>query len=138
MAWRYVEIKGLHGAKKDEKVCAVYPNSYKNVSGSKTDEKMKKAAEDAKKGKCKLVVWRNCEEAEEKPKVKNVIKGHLSHEDIERITIIDTTKLTAIYAGKTENWINVRDCMKEYKSEVENMEVIKSEVNCGCQLFVFV
>lgn len=71
-------------------------------------------------------------------RVKNVIKGHLSHEEIERITIINTKELNAIYAGKTENWINVQESLREYKREVENMEVVKSEVNCGCQLFVFV
>ena len=70
-------------------------------------------------------------------KVKNVIKGHLSHEEIERITIIDTKELTTIFAGLSKKWLNPQDIMMEYKKEVENMEVIKSEVNCGCQLFVF-
>lgn len=71
-------------------------------------------------------------------KVKNVIKGHLSYEEIERLTIIDVNELSTIYAGKIENWIKPQECMKEYKKEVENRDVIKSEVNCGCQLFVFV
>ena len=61
MAWRYVEIEKLSEAKKDEVVCASYPTSYKNVAGKKTEEKMKIAAKDAKAGKCRLLVWRECE-----------------------------------------------------------------------------
>lgn len=56
--WRYEEIKYLKEVKKDEEVCAVYPESHKNVAGKKTQEKVKKAANDAKAGKCKLIVWR--------------------------------------------------------------------------------
>ena len=59
--WRYVEISNLSQAKKDEEVCAVYPNSDKNVAGKKSEEKMKIAAKGAKDGKCKLVVWRECD-----------------------------------------------------------------------------
>lgn len=71
-------------------------------------------------------------------KVKNVIKGHLAYEDIERLTIIDINELSPIFAGKIENWIKPQETMKEYKKEIENKEVVKSEVNCGCQLFIFV
>lgn len=60
--WKYVRINSLKEAKKDEKVCAVYPSPIKNTSGKKTDEQIKKAAKDAKEGKCKLVIWRECED----------------------------------------------------------------------------
>ena len=56
--WRYVTIKNLKEAKKDEVVCACYPESRKNVSGKKTEEKIIKAAKDAKMGMCKLIIWR--------------------------------------------------------------------------------
>ena len=71
-------------------------------------------------------------------KLKNVIKGHLAYEEIERLTIIDINELSPIYAGTIENWFKPLDSMKEYKKEIENRSVVKSEVNCGCQLFVFV
>ena len=71
-------------------------------------------------------------------KVKNVIKGHLAYETVDRIIIIDTNELTALFAGKTEGWLKPQEFMLDYKREVENMDVVKSEVNCGCQLFVFV
>lgn len=58
MIQKYVEIKKLSEAKKDETVVASYPTPYKNVSGKKTDKKIKEAYEDARKGKCKLLVWR--------------------------------------------------------------------------------
>lgn len=71
--------------------------------------------------------------------VKNVIKGHLSHDEIERITIINpNSDDIAIYAGTLESYMNPIDIMKDYKKEVDNMEVINSAINCGCQLFIIV
>lgn len=55
---RYIEIKELSEAYKDEEVCALYPNPAKNVAGKKTEDKMKEAEKDAKDGKCRLLVWR--------------------------------------------------------------------------------
>lgn len=71
--------------------------------------------------------------------VKNVIKGHMAHDEIERLTIIDPgTDDIAIYAGTLEKYMNPCDTMKNYKKEVDNMEAVKSSVNCGNQLFIIV
>lgn len=71
--------------------------------------------------------------------VKNVIKGHMAHDEIERLIIIDSgTDDIAIYAGTLEKYMNPCDTMKNYKKEVDNMEVVKSSVNCGNQLFIIV
>lgn len=59
--WKYVQIKSLREARKDEVVCACYPSPIKNVSGNKAEEKIKLAAKDAKAGKCKLLIWREVE-----------------------------------------------------------------------------
>jgi len=56
---RYFEISSLADAKEDEEVCALYPDPNNNVSGRKTEEKMIKAEEDYKQGKCRLWVWRD-------------------------------------------------------------------------------
>ena len=58
---KYVQIKTLRHAKKDEIVCACYPKPIKNVSGKKHETKIQVAAIDAKDGKCKLFVWREVE-----------------------------------------------------------------------------
>lgn len=71
-------------------------------------------------------------------KLKNVLKGHLAYERSERLTIIDVTELHSIYAGKTENWLKVDDSLKAWKKEIDNREVIKSENNCGGQLFIYI
>ena len=56
--WKYVELTSLEEAGPNENVCASYPSPIKNVSGKKNDEKMLAAQEDAKAGKCRLLVWR--------------------------------------------------------------------------------
>ena len=44
--------------------------------------------------------------------VKNVIKGHMAHDEIERLTIIDPgTDEIAIYAGTLEKYMNTCDTM---------------------------
>lgn len=58
---KYVQITNLKEANRNETICASYPNPSKNVSGKKTDEKMKIASKDAKQGKCRLLVWREVE-----------------------------------------------------------------------------
>lgn len=59
MRGSYITLRSLSEADDEEDVVACYfPDSYKNVSGKKDDEKMKKAEQDAKEGKCKLIVWR--------------------------------------------------------------------------------
>ena len=63
--WKYVTIKSLEEAKEDEEVCAYYEDPRNNVAGKKTEEKMKIAEEEAKEGKCKLLVWRECEKSQQ-------------------------------------------------------------------------
>lgn len=65
MVEKYVKIQNLRQAKKDEEVCAIYPNPIDNVSGKKTDDKMKIAEKDAKDGKCRLVVRREFQSLEQ-------------------------------------------------------------------------
>jgi hypothetical protein len=60
--WKYIEIKSLREAKKDEKIVAYYPNPMQNRDGYKTDECIKLALKDAKQGKCKLLIWREVED----------------------------------------------------------------------------
>lgn len=52
--------------------------------------------------------------------------------------MIDTKGLQALYSGTLEDFQNVPDFMKEFKKELENKEVIKADMSCGCQLFIFV
>lgn len=71
--------------------------------------------------------------------VKNVIKGHMAHDEIERLTIINLDNDDiALYAGTFEGYMKPCDSMKDYKKEVDSMEVAKSAVNCGNQLFIIV
>jgi hypothetical protein len=70
-------------------------------------------------------------------KVKNVIKGHMRHDEIERLIIIDPdSDDIAIYSGTLEKYLNPCDTMSDYKKEVDNMEVARSAINCGNQLFI--
>lgn len=59
--WKYVKLNRLGAAKKDEIVNACYPNPAKNVNGKKDSPQIIAAAQDAKEGKCKLLVWREVE-----------------------------------------------------------------------------
>lgn len=71
-------------------------------------------------------------------KVKNVIKGYCSKEHIERLTIIDIScDEIALFSGPYDLYKAPGDMM-EYKMKLDKMEVIKSAVNCGRQLFVIV
>lgn len=71
--------------------------------------------------------------------IKRVISGHLSHEDIDQIIIIDLDRTEAIYAGTPEKWKNTCDLMTAYRNEIEEtMEVVKSQVDCGRKLFLYV
>ena len=57
----------------------------------------------------------------------------------QKLAFIDPgTDDIAIYAGTLEKYMNPCDTMKNYKKEVDNMEVVKSSVNCGNQLFIIV
>ncbi len=71
-------------------------------------------------------------------KLKNVLKGYLSREIIDRLTVIDVNRLEVLYSGTLEDFQNAPDFMEEFKKELENKEVIKADLNCGCQLFIFV
>ena len=72
-------------------------------------------------------------------KVKNVIKGYVSREDIDRLVIINPDNDDiAIYSGDIKNYLEPNDMMKDYKKQVDNMTVLKSAINCGNQLFVIV
>ena len=69
--------------------------------------------------------------------VKNVIKGQLAHDEIERLTIIDTEELTPIYSGTLNNFLKPSDMMKTHANIIKNTAVKKSVVDCGNQLFIF-
>lgn len=71
-------------------------------------------------------------------KLKNVLKGYILRENIDRLVVIDTKELQALYSGTLKDFQNAPDFMKEFKKELENKEVIKADMNCGCQLFIFV
>lgn len=58
---KYVRIYTLRQAKKGENVCAYYPHPVQNTCGRKDEPHMLKAEQDAKDGKCKLLVWRKVE-----------------------------------------------------------------------------
>lgn len=70
--------------------------------------------------------------------LKNVLKGYMAHEEINRVVVIDMSKLEPIYSGTLEDFQSPVDCMKDFKQELENKEVIKADMSCGCQLFIFV
>lgn len=71
--------------------------------------------------------------------VKNVIKGYLSQENIERVVIIDTKDDSiALFSGTLDKYLKPKAIMQDYKNEVDNMEVIRSSVSCGNQLFILV
>lgn len=71
-------------------------------------------------------------------KLKNVLKGYLSREIIDRLTVIDVNRLEVLYSGTLEDFQNAPDFMEEFKKELEDKEVVKADINCGCQLFIFV
>ena len=72
-------------------------------------------------------------------KVKNVIKGYMSREDISRLVIINPDNDDiAIFSGDINKYLKPIEIMIDYKKEVYNMEVVKSAVNCGTQLFIIV
>ncbi|WP_182440411.1 hypothetical protein [Mediterraneibacter gnavus] len=54
------------------------------------------------------------------------------------MVVIDTKDLTALYSGTLEDFQKAPDFMEEFKKELENKEVIKADMSCGCQLFIFV
>lgn len=71
-------------------------------------------------------------------KIKNVIKGYCSKENIERLTIIDLScDEIALFSGPYDSYRAPGDMM-EYKMKLDEMEVVKSAVNCGRQLFIIV
>lgn len=48
--------------------------------------------------------------------IKNVIKGHMAHDEIERLIIINpNTDDIAIYAGSLEGYMKPCETMKDYK-----------------------
>lgn len=47
--------------------------------------------------------------------LKNVLKGYMAHEDINRLVVIDVSKLEAIYSGTLEDFQYPVDCMKYFK-----------------------
>lgn len=71
-------------------------------------------------------------------KVKDVIKGHKSRADFDRLTIIQVDTLDPLYSGTLENFEKPNDLMLQWKKLIDNREVIKSVRNCGNQLFLFV
>lgn len=59
---KYIQINNLDEATENETVCACYPCPTKNVSGRKHEECILRAEQEAREGKCKLLVWRKIEE----------------------------------------------------------------------------
>lgn len=58
---KYVELKSIRQARKDEKICFSYPSPMKNIDGYKGDDKIKDAIAEHKAGNCKMLVWREVE-----------------------------------------------------------------------------
>lgn len=71
-------------------------------------------------------------------KLKNVLKGYTSHENISRLSVINTKDLTALYSGTLEDFQKDQDFMEEFKKELEDKEVVKADMSCWCQLFIFI
>lgn len=71
-------------------------------------------------------------------KLKNVLKGYMARENINRLVVIDTKELQALYSGTLDDFRNPTNFMEEFKKELENKEVINADMSCGCQLFIFV
>ena len=53
--------KEVDNAKKDEKVVGYYPDPQNNTEGYRFEKKMQKVENDAKAGKCRLLIWREKE-----------------------------------------------------------------------------
>lgn len=60
--FKYVPIKRVSYAKKDEEINFIYPSPIHNNCGKKDDIKIKQNIQDFKDGKCKMMVWREVEE----------------------------------------------------------------------------
>lgn len=72
-------------------------------------------------------------------KVKNVIRGYMSWENIEKLTIIaPESEKIAIFSGSIETYLNPDDGIRDYKNYIDNLEVVKSTVDCGQHLFLIV
>lgn len=92
--WKYYDIETLDDAKDSEEICALYPEPIKNISGHKKDEYMKKAEQDKRDGKCRLLVWRS----------DDTNAGYnLSSNDIEQIKIRYNNAKTMAYEYKKKS-----------------------------------
>lgn len=82
---KYVEIKTLDEAGDGERIVASYPTPYLNACGKKDDPKMQKYEEDARFGKCRLLVWRKVDDGVVlKPDLSNISDADLIDEVIRR------------------------------------------------------
>lgn len=69
-------------------------------------------------------------------KVKNVIKGYCSRNDITDLTIISEKAIE--YSGDVKNYLYPCDIMEDYKKELDNKEVTRVENTCNNKLFIFI
>lgn len=69
-------------------------------------------------------------------KVKNVIKGYCSREEIVDLTIISNESVE--FTGDIEKYLHPVDIMREYKKELDEKEVTRSENTCNGRLFIFI
>lgn len=70
-------------------------------------------------------------------KLANVIKGHLSYEEINNINIINIADMSVPFCGSLDAFQNPPDFMADWQKELMQMEVVKSYVN-GTRLDCFI
>ena len=59
-------------------------------------------------------------------KLKNVLKGYMLRENIDRLVVIDTKELQALYSGTLKDFQNAPDFMKEFKNGARKQRSDKS------------
>lgn len=69
-------------------------------------------------------------------KVKNVIRGYCSRDDIEDLTIISDK--TIEFSGDIKKYLYPCDIMSDYKRKLDNAEVKRAENTCNGRLFLFI
>lgn len=69
--------------------------------------------------------------------VKNVIRGHLVHDEIERICIIDVNNMEVIFNGELSKYMDPPEIMRDEKDKYDKMIVRKSNVD-GTRLDIFI
>ncbi len=75
---------------------------------------------------------------ESRGKVKNVIKGYRSREDIEQLTIINVATYEALFSGDINGYLKPIDSMKDFKAELDERAVIATDLMNFKKLFIFI